>query len=113
MAGMIFIVVKFTVRPEHSDRWLDQVADFTQATRAEPGNLWFDWSRSVETPNQFVLVEAFADADAGAAHVGSDHFRAGLAAMQPLLAETPDIINVEVPANGWSKMGELSVSDVS
>ena len=29
--------------------------------RAEPGNLFFDWSRSVGQPNQFVLLEAFAD----------------------------------------------------
>ena len=47
---MIFIVVKFTTRPDWSDRWLDLVRDFTEATRAEPGNLWFEWSRSVEDP---------------------------------------------------------------
>ena len=43
---MIFIVVKFKTKPEWSDRWLDLVHDFTEATRAEPGNLWFEWSRS-------------------------------------------------------------------
>ena len=41
---MIFIAVKFTVRPECRDVWLERVASFTQATRDEPGNLWFDWS---------------------------------------------------------------------
>ncbi|WP_307857077.1 putative quinol monooxygenase [Pseudarthrobacter albicanus] len=44
---MIFIVVKFKVKPEWSGRWLGLVDDFTQATRKEAGNLWFDWSRSV------------------------------------------------------------------
>jgi quinol monooxygenase YgiN len=105
---MIFIVVKFTVRPEHAETWLDDVAAFTAATRQEPGNLWFDWSRSVETPNQFVLIEAFADG-AGEAHVASAHFQDGLATMQPRLAQTPDIINVTVPGNEWSQMGELTV----
>ena len=45
---MILIVVKYRVRPEAVDRFLDEVADFTAATRAEPGNLWFEWSRSVD-----------------------------------------------------------------
>ena len=65
---MIFIVVKFKVKPDWSDRWLGLVQDFTRATRQEPGNLWFDWSRSVEDPNEFVLVEAFKD-DAAGDHV--------------------------------------------
>ncbi|MGV9777536.1 putative quinol monooxygenase, partial [Streptosporangium sp. NPDC003464] len=67
---MIFITVKFTVRPERSEEWLSLVDDFTRATRQEPGNVFFEWSRSVETPNQFVLLEAFASSAAGEAHVG-------------------------------------------
>lgn len=106
---MIFIVVKFPVRPECSSQWLDRVAGFTEATRAEPGNLWFEWSVSGDDPNQFVLVEAFADSEAGAAHVRSDHFTAGLEAMRPLLARTPEIINADIPCSGWSEMGELRV----
>src|SRR5699024_12677233 len=48
--------------------------EFTQAVRAEPGCLWFDWSRSVADPNEYVLVEAYRDDDAAAAHVNADHF---------------------------------------
>jgi len=29
--------------------------------------------------------------------------------MQPKLANTPDIINVEIPGDTWSAMGELHV----
>lgn len=106
---MIFITVRFTVHPDRTDEWLELVADFTNATRAEPGNLFFDWSRSVENPNQFVLLEAFADGDAGAAHVQSEHFKAGLATMADAIATTPEIINVEIPeAQGWGEMAELS-----
>lgn len=105
---MIFIAVRFTVRPEHADGWLDRVADFTRATREEPGNLFFDWSRSVDDPNRFVLLEAFADAEAGAAHVASEHFQAGLATMGEAIAATPEIINVEVPQQGWGAMAELA-----
>ncbi|MFV0129381.1 putative quinol monooxygenase [Streptomyces sp. HMX112] len=105
---MIFIAVKFTVRPEHADTWPSLVADFTRATRQEPGNLFFEWSRGVEAPHQYVLLEAFADAEAGAAHVASEHFRAGLETMAGAIARTPEIVNVEVPGQGWSEMAELS-----
>ena len=106
---MIFIVVKFPVKPEHADEWPAQVAAFTRATRAEDGNLWFEWSRSIEDRNTFVLVEAFQD-DAAAAHVNSDHFRAALDTMRPLLRRTPDIVSTTIEgANGWSAMGELQI----
>ena len=36
---MIFIVVKFKVKSDWSERWLGLVDGFTQATRQEPGNL--------------------------------------------------------------------------
>ncbi|MFJ4208878.1 putative quinol monooxygenase [Paenarthrobacter sp. NPDC089675] len=105
---MIFIVVKFKVKPEWSERWLDLVADFTEATRQEPGNLWFDWSRSVDNPNEFVLVEAFKDA-AAEAHVNSAHFKKAMADMPQALAETPQIISRQIEGSGWDRMGELTV----
>lgn len=106
---MIFIVVKWTIRPDRSDEWLTLAADFTEATRAEAGNLFFEWSRSVDDPNQFVLVEAFADGNAGAAHVGSDHFKAATDWMPDVVADTPQIVSTEIrDASGWSRMAEVS-----
>lgn len=108
---MIFITARFRVRPADADRWPDIVADFTAATRAEPGCLWFDWSRSVEDPTEYLLVEAFADDAAGAAHVGSEHFATARRTLPEHLAETPRIINVTVPQDGWSTLGELAVPE--
>jgi quinol monooxygenase YgiN len=87
---MIFITAKFRVRPEDADEWPSISRAFTEATRAEPGCLWFDWSRSLDDPTEYVLVEAFRDDEAGAAHVGSDH-------------------NFSVPQDDWSELGELRV----
>ncbi len=106
---MIFITAKFRVRPEHADRWPEIARDFTEATRAEPGCLWYDWSRSLEDPNEYVLVEAFRDDDAGAAHVGSEHFRAAQRELPQYLAETPRIINAKIDQDGWAELGELAV----
>lgn len=106
---MIFIVVKFTVRPDRSEEWLSLAQDFTTSTRAEPGNVFFEWSRSVDTDHQFVLVEAFESREAGDAHVHSDHFTAAMAWMPEVIAKTPEIVSVEAPGTGWGEMGELRV----
>jgi quinol monooxygenase YgiN len=109
--SMIFICVKFPVRPEHADQWPSIVADFTQATRNEPGCLWFDWSRSLDDRCEYVLVEAFRDGDAGAAHVGSDHFKQAQRTLPPYLAAIPKIINVTLPQDDWSRLAEFAGSD--
>lgn len=106
---MIFIVVKFTVKPDWSDRWIDLTRGFTEATRQESGNLWFDWSQSVENPHEFVLIEAFKD-DAAESHVTSAHFAAAMATMPQALVKTPEIISERIAADGWGLMGELTVS---
>lgn len=104
---MIFIAVKFAIRPDVAEQWLTRVAPFTAATRAEPGNVFFEWSRSVDTPNQFVLLEAFQDREAGEAHVRSAHFTTAMAWMPEMIAARPEIIHVEAPGTGWSTMAEL------
>lgn len=105
---MLFIVVKFKTKPEWSERWLEHVRPFTEATRNEPGNLWFDWSRSADNPNEFVLVEAFKD-DAAGPHVNSEHFAEAMYTMPQALIETPRIINTTIDTDEWSLMGELTV----
>ncbi|RCW40139.1 quinol monooxygenase YgiN [Halopolyspora algeriensis] len=106
---MIFITAKFRVRPEYADRWIEIADDFTRATRDEPGCLWFDWSRSVTDPTEYVLVEAFRDEEAGAAHVQSDHFKEAQQTLPPHLVETPRVVNANVPQDGWSELGEMAV----
>ena len=106
---MIFITAKFRILPEYADRWPDIAAEFTAATRAEPGCLWFDWARSVEDPEEYVLVEAFRDDDAGAAHVTSEHFREAQRTLPRHLVETPRIVNFTVPQDDWSLLGEMAV----
>ena len=106
---MYLIVVKFPVKPDWSERWLDLVAGFTASTRAEPGNLFFEWSRSVEDPDTFVLVEGFTDDGAGP-HVNSDHFRQAMREMPQALARTPQIISKQVEGASFGPMGELEIT---
>ena len=105
---MIFIAARFRVLAEHADAWPEISRSFTEATRAEPGNLWFDWSRSLDDAQEYVLLEAFED-DAAAAHVQSDHFARARAELPAYLEETPRIVNTTVEGTGWSELGELAV----
>ncbi len=106
---MIFISAKFRVRAEDVDRWAEITADFTAKTRQEPGCLWFEWSRSLDEPYVFVLIEAFRDEQAGAAHVQSGHFHAAQQSLPPHLVETPQIVNFQLPQDDWSLLGEMTV----
>lgn len=106
---MIFITAKFRVKPADADEWPEITQAFTKACRAEPGCLWFDWSRSLDDPTEYVLVEGFRDGDAGAAHVQSEHFKAAQRDLPPHLSETPRIISQSIDQDDWSELGELAV----
>ncbi|MDO4685282.1 MAG: putative quinol monooxygenase [Corynebacterium sp.] len=106
---MILINVKFPVRPEFVATFPQEVAAFTEATRAEPGCLFFEWYKSVEEDNVYILVEGFLD-DAAEAHVNSEHFRQACVDMPKLLTETPTIINTLIPGKvSWDQMAEFRV----
>ena len=68
---MIFITARFRVRPEVAATWPDLTRSVTEAARSEPGCLRYDWSRSLDDPNEYVLIEAFRDGEAATARVTS------------------------------------------
>jgi len=106
---MILICVKWKVKPEHAEDWPRITQEFTDATRAEPGNRFFEWSRSVDDPNQYVLIEAFDD-DAAGAHVTSDHFKKAQAELPQYVQETPLIRNWQNQQDDWDRLGEFEVA---
>lgn len=105
---MIYISVKFPVRPERADGFLEAAAPYTAATRAEPGCVFFEWSRSVDDPNIFVLLEAFEDAAAGKAHVEGGHVQDFFSWAPDWVSAKPQIIYLDTPDfTGWQPMGEI------
>jgi quinol monooxygenase YgiN len=104
---MILSIVRHPLRAKYADEWPVLSAEFTAATRAEPGNICFDWFRSVDDPNVYLLVEMFRDRAAGDLHVNSDHFKAAMGQMGHAYAGMPEVVNVEVPGEGWSAMAEV------
>jgi quinol monooxygenase YgiN len=104
---MILINVKWTVKPEYAESFPSLVEEFTDAVRKEPGNIFFEWTRHLDEPNTYLLVEAFTD-DGGEAHVQSDHFKKFVDEAPEYVSQKPKIINVQnVPQDGWGEMGEI------
>ena len=108
---MILINVKYEVRPEYEETFLQEVAWFTEATRAEEGNIFFDWYKDPDKSNGYLLIEAFQD-DAAEAHVNSEHFQRACDEMPQYLLKTPDIINTTIEGKTeWDKMAEFKVEE--
>ena len=61
-------------------------------------------------PGEYVLIEAFVDGQAGGTHVESPHFKQAQQDLPPHLSATPKILSFEADADGWSDLGELTVS---
>jgi quinol monooxygenase YgiN len=108
---MIFIVVKTKVKPGYADAYLEAGRTFLEATRREPGNLWYDKYRSVDDPDTIVTIEAFVDEVAGEAHVNSPHFKESMEgpSTRHMVDGVPDILHIKLPEkSGWDKMAEFS-----
>ena len=105
---MIYISVKFTIRADKADKFIEATAAYTAATRAEVGNIFFEWSRSVDDPNTFVLLEAFQGPEAGAAHVAGAHVQDFFGWAPDWVSEKPKIIYIDrLDLTGWGPMGEI------
>lgn len=100
---MQLVVIRFAVHPDSADEWPRIVADLTEATRAEEGNLHYSWSRSVEDPNEYVAVEVYTD-DGFQAHLKTEHFQAGGGTLMPHLTGAPKVIARRVDGDGWEDL---------
>lgn len=108
---MILITVKFPVRPEKTDEWLELADFYTKAVQAEPGNVFFQFSRSLDDPNEYVCIEGFRDGAAGQEHMKQDHVAKFMSTAPDLVSARPKIIYVdadEVTGDGFVDMGEIA-----
>ena len=105
---MILIVVKSQIRPEKRDEWLAGVKQYTADVRQEPGNISFDFYENGENQNEFVIVEVVADADAGAAHVATEHVKNFFQLMPKMVSERPVVNYQDLEGDVWSEMAEVS-----
>lgn len=71
---MVVTVVSILVKPEHREAFVAATLANHAASVAEPGNLRFDVLEAAEEPERFILYEAYASAEAAAAHKQTAHY---------------------------------------
>ena len=66
---MILINITMPIRPDKMDEWLALADSYAKDVNSEDGCLFFQFARSLANENEFVCIEGFKDAQAGATHV--------------------------------------------
>lgn len=80
------VIAHYHVKPGHGDEVSDLLAQLTEATRQEPANLSYDYYRSPQDPDRFVILEQYTDPAGLDAHRATEHFqRLGFGTIIPLL----------------------------
>lgn len=105
---MILIVLRAQIRPEKRDDWLAGIKQYTADVRSEPGNVSFDFYESGDKPNEFAIIEVFADGDAGSAHVATEHAQKFFAFMPSVVSERPTINYQDLDGEAWNEMAEVT-----
>jgi len=104
---VILINIKMQIRPEKMDAWLALADSYAKDVNSEDGCLFFQFARSLTDDSEFVCIEGFKDADAGAAHVRQPYVKNFFELAPGLVAAQPQIIYIDAPHDGFGPMGEI------
>ena len=85
---MILINIKMQIRPEKMDEWLALADSYAKDVNSEEGCLFFQFARSLTSDNEFVCIEGFKDAEAGATHVKHPYVKKFFDAAPDLVARS-------------------------
>ena len=84
---MKIVHVSVRVLPGHVEAFVEATLENARASLLEPGIARFDVVQSADDPTRFVLVEAYRDADAPAAHKATAHYARWRDTVAPMMAE--------------------------
>jgi len=104
---MILINITMSIRPDKTDEWLALADSYARDVNSEDGCLFFQFARSLANENDYVCIEGFKDADAGAAHVRQPYVKKFFDVAPGLVSAQPQIIYIDTPHDGFGPMGEI------
>jgi (4S)-4-hydroxy-5-phosphonooxypentane-2,3-dione isomerase len=84
---MLIVHVHVRVKPEFIDAFKTATVLNATASRKEPGIARFDLLQQSDDPARFILVEAYRDVGAPAAHKETDHYKKWRDAVADMMAE--------------------------
>jgi quinol monooxygenase YgiN len=91
---------------------MDLVEEFTTSTRQGDGCLWYLWTRNVEDPCEFILLEAFRE------DFVEEHLKNPLIAKierewPQALTGQPRMIRATIPGDDWEPLLRMRVPAVA
>jgi quinol monooxygenase YgiN len=104
MGSLLVVHVHVRVKPGGEEAFRAASLANAEASRREPGVVRFDVLADREDPGRFVLVEAYRDAAAAAAHKDTAHYAAWRDAVADLMAEprrSVRYVNLSPDDGGW------------
>lgn len=89
---MITFVAHVPVKPGSEEAFEAAMAEMAANVRVhEPGALFYEFSRSVEDPATYLVIEVYADEEAFKAHWRTDYIRPSVAKTRGLMAGPPQV----------------------
>jgi quinol monooxygenase YgiN len=107
LAGTRERAIKMQIRPEKMSEWLALADSYAKDVNSEDGCLFFQFARSLTDDSEFVCIEGFTDAEAGATHVKQPYVKKFFNTAPDLVATQPQIIYIDTPHDGFGPMGEI------
>lgn len=105
---MILITVKFPIREDRLEQWRELSAFYAEAVNAEPGCVFFEFSKSLLEPGTYICIEGFRDSEAGAEHMRQPHVERFMGEMPDIVSAQPQIVYVDAEeVTGFGPMGEI------
>lgn len=95
---MITFIAKLTVRPENAPAFEALMTHVTKLTLArEPGVAYYAWSKGVDEPDTYLVVEVYEDVAAQAAHMQTAWVKDSLPESAALIEGKPEIRQYVTP----------------
>ncbi len=101
---MLIVHVHVHVKPESIEAFKEATTANAKASRKEPGIARFDLLQQSDDPTRFILIEAYKNPEAPAAHKETDHYKAWRDTVGSMMAEPRQSIklsNIDPPDSAY------------
>jgi (4S)-4-hydroxy-5-phosphonooxypentane-2,3-dione isomerase len=85
--SMLILQVNVRVKADQVQAFVASTLANAKGSLAEPGIARFDVLQNEEDPTRFMLIEGYRQREAVAAHKETDHYRAWVEQVTPMMAE--------------------------
>lgn len=84
---MLVVIVQVRVKPETADAFRQATIANARASRQEKGIARFDFLQQADDPTKFILIEAYRNPEAPAAHKETAHYKLWRDTVAEMMAE--------------------------